>query len=122
MTERDQSRVLFHGAIVLLIGMLAGIPMSRAITSGAGEDVVRAWRVAHVGIVAGGLLLIAFAPALRLVRLGPPQARGLVAALVATGYASLGLWLGAATGARGLEPGHSAANTVVFLSNTVLAL
>lgn len=122
MTERDQARVLFHGAIILLAGLLAGIPMSQAITSGAGEDVIRAWRVAHVGVVAGGLMLIAFAPALRLVKLGPTQARLLVGALLAGGYGSLGLVLGAATGTRGLQPGHSVVNTIVFLTNNVLAM
>jgi hypothetical protein len=122
MTERDQTRVLFHGAVILLAGLLAGIPMSQAITGGAGEDVVRAWRVAHVGVVAGGLMMIAFAPALRLVKLPPSQAGWLVGALMAAGYGSLGLLLGAAAGARGLEPGHSVVNTVVFLTNGALSL
>src|SRR6185369_1853255 len=99
---------------------LAGIPMSQASTSGAGEDAIRAWRVAHVGVVAGGLMLIAFAPALRLVKLGPTPARLLILSLLAAGYGSLGLMLGAAAGARGLQPGHSVVNTIVFLTNNVL--
>ena len=47
MTERDQVRLLFHGSIVLLVGLLSGVPMGQAITGGWGEEVVRAWRVAH---------------------------------------------------------------------------
>lgn len=123
MTERDQIRMLFHGAIALMIGLLAGIPMGQAITGGWGEDAVRAWRVAHVGVVAGGLMLIAIAPALRFVTLPRRQAGWLVGALVISTYAAaIGLPLGAIVSVRGLEPGHSVANTVVFLLNTVLAV
>jgi hypothetical protein len=123
MTERDQSRMLFHGAVVLLIGLLAGIPMGEAITGQWGEDAVRAWRVAHVGVVAAGIMLVAIAPALRLVALGPRPARWLVGAFVASAYGgTVALTAGAILGVRGLEPGHSLANTVVFLGNSVLAV
>jgi hypothetical protein len=79
--------------------------------------------VAHVGVVAGGLMLIALAPALRLVTLPRRQAGWLVTAFAAAGYAAaVGLPLGAIGSARGLEPGQSLTNTVVYLLNVVLAL
>ena len=105
MTERDQVRLLFHGSIVLLVGLLSGVPMGQAITGGWGEEVVRAWRVAHVGLAAGGLMLIALAPAAGLLTLGPRGARWFVAAVLAAAYgAVVALPLGAITGVRGLEP------------------
>jgi hypothetical protein len=123
MTERDQVRILFHGAIVLMIGLLAGIPMGEAITEAWGDDVVRAWRVAHVGVVTGGLMLIALAPALRLATLSDRQASWLVIAFIASAYGgAVALPLGATFGARGLEPGHTLINTLVFLANAALAL
>ena len=123
MTERDQVRLLFHGSIVLLVGLLSGVPMGQAITGGWGEEVVRAWRVAHVGLAAGGLMLIALAPAAGLLTLGPRGARWFVAAVLAAAYgAVVALPLGAIAGVRGLEPRGPALNIVVWLGNTVLAL
>src|SRR4051812_424474 len=47
-------QLLFHGAVVLLIGFACGAPMGRSIVRGRPEAVVRAWRVAHSSLVAGG--------------------------------------------------------------------
>ena len=57
-------QLLFHGAIVLLIGSLSGIPYGSAITQKKDEEVVRAWRVAHSGLSMGGTTMIAFAAAI----------------------------------------------------------
>lgn len=40
-------QLLFHGAIVVLIGLLSGIPYGSAIIKKKGKSVIRAWRVAH---------------------------------------------------------------------------
>jgi hypothetical protein len=121
MTERDQRLLVFHGAIILMAGNLVGIPMANAITSGAGEDVIRAWRVAHTGLASGGVLMLAVAAVLRHVVLGPTAGRWLLWSFVVVGYAALvGLGLGAAGGVRGLEPTGSAMNLVAFAGNTVL--
>lgn len=43
-------QLTLHGAIVLLIGLLTGIPYGHAITRKPDENTVRAWRVAHSGL------------------------------------------------------------------------
>ncbi len=97
--------------------------MGKAITGAWGEEAVRAWRVAHVGLAAGGLMLIALAPAAGLLALGPRGARWLVAGVLTAAYgAVVALPLGAIAGVRGLEPRGPALNVVVWLGNTVLAL
>src|SRR6185369_13755231 len=63
MGDADARRLVFHGAAVLLVGLLAGIPYSTAITGGWGPEAVRAWQKAHLGIVAGGMMLVAVAGA-----------------------------------------------------------
>ena len=45
--------LLLHALIVLLVGLICGAPMGRAITRNHGEDKVRAWRVAHSGLSMG---------------------------------------------------------------------
>jgi len=65
MDESAPARVVFHGALVLLLGLLCGIPFAQVLAGGGDPELARAWRVAHVGIVAGGILGIATGPALR---------------------------------------------------------
>jgi hypothetical protein len=123
MRDVDGQRLLFHGAVVLLIGLLAGVPLSAAITDGWGEESVLAWRVAHTGIVAGGVALIAIAGALRHVRLGTGAAAWLVRSLVVSVYAgAVALGLGPILGVRGLQPVPPVGNLLVFAANVVLAV
>ena len=58
-------QLLFHGAIVMLIGLLSGIPYGLAITKEKDESVIRAWRVAHSGLAMGGTTMIAFAAVIK---------------------------------------------------------
>lgn len=70
MRERQQIQMLFHGALVLSLGLLLGLPFGVAVTGGWGGESVQAWRVAHVGMVAVGLMLIAIGAAFRHLVLG----------------------------------------------------
>jgi len=122
MTERDQRCLVFHGAILLMAGNLAGLPFAWAISDRWGEEAVRAWRVAHTGLTSAGLMLLVVGAVLAHVLLGARDGRVLRWAFLAAGYATLGLVVGAATGVRGLQPVGPAANLVVVASNTVLGL
>ena len=116
-------RVLFHGSIVLGVGLLCGIPYGQAITGGWGEDAVRGWHVAHIGITVGGIWLIAVAGALPLLVLDPGRTSLLVWTLVASGYGfSFALVLAPASGVRGLELALPLANVLAFLGNAIAAL
>ena len=122
MSERDQRFLVFHGAILLMAGNLAGLPFAQAIADGWGEEAVRGWRVAHTGLVSAGLLLVAVGTALRHVVLGASAGRMLRWALLVAGYASLGLVVGAAAAVRGLQPMGPPVNLVVLASNAALGL
>ena len=122
MTDSDQRRLVFHGAIVLLAGSLCGIPQATAITGGLPEARIHAWRVAHDGLVAGGIMLIAIGAALRLVT-EARVARWVRWSLVAVGYgAVVGLGVGALAGVRGLQPTGPPINVVVFLGNVIVGI
>ena len=122
MIERLQLHVILHGAIVLLVGLLCGIPFG-SVAARAGDDAARAWRVAHAGGAMLGVMLIAIAAVLPQLRLTDLVASLLAWSLVIGAYSfTLGVILAALTGARGLEPGGSATNVVVFLAYLVGAL
>jgi hypothetical protein len=123
MRDVDGQRLVFHGAVVLLLGLLTGLPLGAAITDGWGEEAIRAWRVAHTGLVGGGVALIAIGGAARHVRLGPHGAAWLVWSFVASVYAGVfSLGVGPILGVRGLAPTPPPANILAFAANVVLAL
>jgi hypothetical protein len=120
MEQRAQLRILFHGAIILLIGMLLGIPYAFAITDNWGDEAVHAWRVAHVGIAAAGLLLLIVGAVFEPLELTPQARQRLVQAILLSGYGfTVSLPLAAMAGVRGLEPGGPFFNWVVVAANTL---
>ena len=115
MDPKLRARIVLHGVIVMGLGLVAGIPYASAIASGAAEP-VRAWRMAHLEGVLNGLVAIALAAAGGLLVLSPGQQRLLALSVVGMAYGNVvASALGAATGNRGLAPGGSLVNTVVYL-------
>jgi hypothetical protein len=107
--------MVLHGTIVLLIGLLSGFPYSLAIVRRAEPRKVDAWRAAHTGLCATGVMLIALGAVLR--GWGPPGAAAhlVVWTLAGGSYCvAVAMTVGAATGARGLHGHGGAAQRLVF--------
>jgi hypothetical protein len=112
--------IVFHGVLLVILGMLVGLPFAQAITSGAGPDAERAWRVAHTSLVTGGALYLGLGAVAHHLLLSPRAARFVVRSLVFATYAfAFAFVVGPAIGARGLEPVGPASHVLVF---AVLAL
>jgi hypothetical protein len=119
MIERLQLHVILHGGIVLLVGLLCGLPFG-AVIRRSGDDAARAWRVAHAGGVASGTMLIAIAAIMPRLQLGDPLACSLAWSLIVSAYAfTAGVLAAALTGARGLTGGGTRANVVVYVAYVV---
>jgi hypothetical protein len=111
-------QLLLHGAVILLIGFACGAPMGRSIVRGRPEAVVRAWRVAHSSLVAGGALLLALAGIAGHLKLTGWAFSLMATAFIASSYAfALALPLGAHYGFRGLEPQPPLLNRTVYFGN-----
>jgi len=123
MSERLQMHAIFHGAVILLIGNLCGIPYGNAIRRSLAEDIVRAWRVAHTGGVSGGLSVVALGAVLHRLTLGEAPLRLLVWSFVAGAYSiTFGFLIAAAAGVRGMNPGGPALNSLVHVAYLIGAL
>jgi hypothetical protein len=61
MDPRRRARLVFHGAVVVMLGLLSGFPRAFVLTGQiAGEE--RAWRMAHLeGLLNGMLMMLAAA-------------------------------------------------------------
>jgi hypothetical protein len=113
-------QLILHGGIILLVGLLSGVPFGRAVVRGKPESVVRGWRVAHSGITLGGVLLLVLASVVPQLRLGASMRVFLVWAFVASSYGfAVALPLGAHYGHRGLNSAPPFLNRVVFLGNMI---
>ncbi|WP_019508383.1 hypothetical protein [Pleurocapsa sp. PCC 7319] len=113
-------QLLFHGAIVLLIGQLSGIPYGSAITKKKDEEIVRAWKVAHSGLSMGGTTMIAFAAAINQLDMNVLALAILVWSSVISGYGfCIALPYGAWVGHRGLSVGKTIENKIVYAGNIV---
>src|SRR5213593_641838 len=115
MEPRATRQLTFHGAVVTLVGLLAGIPYAMVATERMpGSE--RAWRFAHVGNILGGLVLIAVAGVADRLDLVPARRALLVWSLVLSAYAdAVGIVAAAIFDVRGLTPGGSLANTLVYV-------
>ena len=119
MIDAMQRRLAFHGAAVILLGLLAGFPYAFVIAGDlAGTE--RAWRMAHMEGITNGLLIFGVAALLPTLRLGDGARRALAGCLLFTAYANtIAAVLGASTQQRGLAFGGSLANSTVFILFTL---
>lgn len=120
VSERSQIQMLFHGAVVLFIGLWFGLPFGLAVSRGWGEESVGSWHVAHSGTVAIGVMMVAIGAALHRMVLRQPAASLLVWSLVASGYGfTFGFLVRGIAGVRGFRPSGPASNMLAFIANMV---
>jgi hypothetical protein len=55
--EASSRHLIFHGAVVLLAALLYGAPDAKAIKSESAAQVVNSWRVAHLSLCLGAILM-----------------------------------------------------------------
>ena len=107
--------MLFHGVVVIVLGLLAGIPFAFVI-SGDLVGSVRAWRMAHLEGVLNGLVVMAVAAGGGVMSLSARQQRWLAGGLIVAAYGNvIASIVGASFGVRGLTPTPPLSNLFVFL-------
>jgi hypothetical protein len=89
MTGRAELQLVLHGAIVLLLGYLCGFPLYSGIVENSGNADVHFWRVAHSGLVAGGVWSIATGAVVRHLSLSVRGISALVWSVVLANYGFL---------------------------------
>ena len=115
--------LLIHGSIVLLFGLLSGIPFWIAIIRGQSEKNIRAWRVAHATLIACGFLLLVIGLIRPYFTLSPELLTVLRWALITSGYSfTVALVLGAGMSRRALTPGRFGISTILFAAHLIGAV
>jgi len=116
--EPSARQLTFHGAVVLLFGLLCGGPYARAINRGAPPHIVQAWRMAHASLPMGATLMIALSAVLSHFAATPAVKWTIAVSLAVSSYAfCLSLPLGATVGHRGLSSGGPLSARLVYAGN-----
>jgi hypothetical protein len=126
--ERLQSSMIAHGALVFIVGLLAGFPFAFVVL---GKIVlwpipgaihwqmpgnVRGWHMAHLEGILNGLMLFAVAAILPRLRLGETGLRTVAWGLIITAWGNMiASVIGPMFGGRGLEFGGSVTNSLMYL-------
>ena len=117
MDERHRARLAFHGAVVLLVGLLCGIA---AVTEPEGQP-MPSWQAAHGGLLLNGVWMLAVAGIAPFLVLQRSHAEALFWSLLSMVYGFMGtLVIQASSGFRGVAPEGPLANWVAFAGNLVV--
>jgi hypothetical protein len=107
--------LLLNGALVLLMGILSGIPYWLTIIRRKEQEAIYAWRVAHSFLVMDGLMMLMVGLIIPDLPLDEPTVWVMVWALIISGYGFvLAFIIGAWKGYRGLTPKPYGMNTFLF--------
>lgn len=111
--------LLFHGSLVLLSGLIAGLLYWAAILRDDKESLAR-WRVAHSFLVIEGMFMLVAGVSIPHLVLGDRALQLLVWTMVLSGYAFVYAFLiGALKGIRGLWMKPFGLNTVLFAGHFI---
>ena len=115
--------LLFHGVIVLLLGLLAGIPYGIAINRNGNERLIEAWRVAHAAIPMGAILMIAISAVFSELTVLISIKWSIAILYILSGYSfASALLIAPVVGYRGLSSKGPATAKLVYTGNIIGAL
>ena len=121
--EATARHLVFHGSVVLLLGLLFGAPYAKAIKSNAPAHIVNSWRVAHQSLPIGAILMLAVAAVMDFLQVASTIKWAMAGALIVSAYAfCVSTPLAAVTGDRGLESGSKGLARLVYFGNLVGAI
>ncbi|UCE67290.1 MAG: hypothetical protein JSU85_04555 [Candidatus Zixiibacteriota bacterium] len=123
MDAQPARMLLIHGSIVILSGLLSGIPFWAAVIRGRDDGAIRSWRVAHTTLIACGLVMLAIGLISPRLALSEGLRSFMVWMFVASGYGFVfALVVGAGTGYRALTPTPAGVNTLLFMGHLIGAV
>lgn len=128
MNDRLHSLMVAHGALVFIVGLLAGFPFAFLLLGkvtlwpipGAVDLTmpgdVRSWRMAHLEGILNGLTLFAVAAVATRLRLTPRAQSTIAWSLIVTAWGNVvASIVGPIFGGRGLAFGDGVANSLMYL-------
>lgn len=121
--EESARYLMLHAVIVLLTGLLAGVPYARAILNNSNERLINAWRVAHAALPNGAILLLVLSVSFSGLNVADNIKWIISILFIISAYGfMIALLLGPVLGHRGLSPKGPWSAKIVYLGNTTGAI
>ena len=117
--ELEARRLVFHSVVVLLVGILCGVPLAAAIWLECPVDSVQLWRQAHRGLVLGGVLGLAVAGILSTLSMSRAKTWAPLVFILSNYAFCFSLVFGAIFGQRGVLPSLPVTNVIALLGNSI---
>jgi hypothetical protein len=123
MTELFCKYLIFHGSIIILMGLFAGLVYWQTIIRNKRPEVIRGCRIAHVFLVIEGMFIVIVGLGIPHLALGGLAVQVLVWTVASSGYGFAWAFIGGAwKGYRGLTPKPYGLNTILFLGHFIGAV
>jgi hypothetical protein len=120
MTGVFNKYLIFHGAIIILLGLFSGLVYWRTIVRNKRPEAIRGWRIAHAFLVMEGIFIVIVGLGIPHLALGGLAVRVLVWTIAISGYGFAWAFIGGAwKGYRGLTPKPYGFNTILFLGHFI---
>jgi hypothetical protein len=120
MTGVFNKYLIFHGAIIILLGLFSGLVYWRTIILNKRPEFIRGWRIAHAFLVMEGIFIVIVGLGIPHLALGGLAVRVLVWTIAISGYGFAWAFIGGAwKGYRGLTPKPYGFNTILFLGHFI---
>ena len=116
--EESARHLMFHAAIILLAGLLAGIPYAKAINKNTDARRIEAWKVAHAALPMGAILMLVLAVSFAGLDVAARLKWAISGLFIVSGYGfALALLLGPVVGHRGLSAEGPISAKLVYAGN-----
>jgi hypothetical protein len=120
MTGLSSKYLIFHGAIIILIGLFSGLIYWQTIIRDKRPEVIRGWRIAHVFLVIEGIFIVIVGLIIQHLVLSSIAVRLLIWTIASSGYGFAWAFVGGAwRGYRGLTPKPYGFNTILFIGHFI---
>ena len=86
MTELLTKYLIFHGTIIILIGLFSGLVHWQTIIRNKRPEVIRGWRIAHVFLVIEGMFIVIVGFVIPHLALSGLSGRVLLWIIISSGY------------------------------------
>lgn len=121
--EESARYLMFHAVILLLAGLLAGIPYGREILKNSNGRLIDAWRIAHAALPIGAILLLVISVTFSDLNVAINLKWGISILFIISGYGFMvALLLGPVVGHRGLSSKGPLAAKLVYSGNLLGAI
>lgn len=118
--EESARYLMFNAIIILLIGLLAGIPYGKSIIKNTNERLIEAWRVAHAALPIGATLMLTLSASFSTLEVSLNLKWTISVLFIISGYSfAFALLLGPIVGHRGLSPKGTIYAKLVYLGNMI---